>query len=95
VHTQLEAISDSVRQLSTANVNPDELMTVEQVAETLKVAATTGADVDSLGPVTREPVPDHQCGFSAVTGLVELLAPVVSEMMPMIVRRCSRPASRR
>jgi excisionase family DNA binding protein len=41
VHTQLEAIADAVRQLSTADANPDELMTVKQVAETAKVAATT------------------------------------------------------
>jgi excisionase family DNA binding protein len=40
VHTQLEAIAGAVRQLSTA-VNPDDLMTVGQVAETVKVAATT------------------------------------------------------
>jgi excisionase family DNA binding protein len=41
VHTQLEAIAGAVRQLSTAGANPDELMTVGQVAETVKVAATT------------------------------------------------------
>jgi excisionase family DNA binding protein len=41
VHTQLEAIAGAVRQLSTAAVNPDDLMTVGQVAEIAKVAATT------------------------------------------------------
>jgi excisionase family DNA binding protein len=41
VHTQLEAIADAVRQLSTADVNPEDLMTVAQVAESVKVAATT------------------------------------------------------
>ena len=41
VHTQLAAIADAVRQLSTADVNPDEPMTVEQVAKSVKVVATT------------------------------------------------------
>lgn len=39
-HTQLGAIADAVRQLSTADVNPDEPMTVEQVAESVKASAT-------------------------------------------------------
>lgn len=38
MHTQLEAIAAAVRQLSTAGVNPDELMTVGQVAEIAKLA---------------------------------------------------------
>ena len=37
VHAQLEAIADAVRQLPTADVDPDYLMTVGQVAETVKV----------------------------------------------------------
>ncbi len=41
MHTQLEAIAGALRELSSAGANPDELMTVGQVAESLNVAATT------------------------------------------------------
>ena len=41
MHTQLEVIAGAVRQLSTAALAPNELMTVGQVANTVKVAATT------------------------------------------------------
>lgn len=41
VLTQLDTITDAVRKLSTSTANPDELMTVPQVAEEMKVAPTT------------------------------------------------------
>lgn len=41
MQAQLEAIADAVRQLSTADLNRDGLMTVEQVADAMKVSPTT------------------------------------------------------
>ena len=41
VHAQLQAIADAVRQQATPSTNPDEMMTVDQVAEAVKVIPAT------------------------------------------------------